>query len=63
MAKKPSDRRNGLAEVERIKFLQKATRDSLSGAIALAIHNLGITETRNLLAKHRWQLAEFDPNE
>lgn len=63
MAKTPNNRTNALAEVERVKFLQKATRDSLSGAIALAIHNLGITETRNLLAKYRWQLAEFDPND
>jgi hypothetical protein len=54
---------NALAEVERVKFLQKATRDALTGAITLSIHNLGITETRNLLAQHRWRLAEFDPNE
>jgi hypothetical protein len=56
-------RLNGLAEVERIKFLRKATIDSLNGAIALTIHNLGVSETRALLAKMRWQLSEFDPNE
>jgi hypothetical protein len=56
-------RLNGLAEIERLKFLRKATIDSLNGAIALTIHNLGVTETRALLAKMRWQLSEFDPNE
>jgi hypothetical protein len=56
-------RLNGLAEVERIKFLRKATIDSLNGAVALTIHNLGVSETRALLAKMRWQLSEFDPNE
>jgi hypothetical protein len=56
-------RLNGLAEVERIKFLRKATIDALNGAIALTIHNLGVSETRALLAKMRWQLSEFDPND
>jgi hypothetical protein len=56
-------RLNGLAEIERLKFLRKATIDSFNGAIALTIHNLGVSETRNLLAKMRWQLSEFDPND
>jgi hypothetical protein len=56
-------RLNGLAEVERIKFLRKANRDAIQGAVALYIHNFGITETRDYLAKMRWQLSEFDPND
>lgn len=56
-------RLNALAEVERVKYLRKATKDALNGSIALCIHNLGITETRDLLAKMRWQLKDYDPNE
>jgi hypothetical protein len=56
-------RLNGLAEIERLKFLRKATIDALNGSIALTIHNLGVSETRALLAKMRWQLSEFDPND
>jgi hypothetical protein len=56
-------RLNGLAEIERIKFLRKATIDALNGSIALTIHNLGVSETRALLAKMRWRLSEFDPND
>jgi hypothetical protein len=56
-------RLNGLAEIERLKFLRKATIDALNGSIALTIHNLGVSETRALLAKVRWQLSEFDPND
>jgi hypothetical protein len=56
-------RLNGLAEIERLKFLRKATIDALNGAIALTIHNLGVTETRNLLAKVRWHLKDFDKND
>jgi hypothetical protein len=56
-------RLNGLAEIERLKFLRKATIDALNGAIALTVHNLGVTETRNLLAKVRWHLKDFDKND
>jgi hypothetical protein len=56
-------RLNGLAEVERIKFLRKASRDAINGALALYIHNFGVSEAREYLAKMRWQLSEFDPND
>ena len=54
---------NALAEIEKVKFLRKASQDSLNGAVALYIHNFGITEARDYLATMRWRLAEFDPNE
>ena len=56
-------RLNGLAEIERIKFLRKASRDAINGALALYIHNFGVSEARDYLAKMRWQLSEFDPND
>jgi hypothetical protein len=54
---------NACDDIERVRFLRKATIDALNGSIALTIHNLGVSETRALLAKMRWQLSEFDPNE